>query len=301
MEWLSAILLTLAIIEAIVLAIRRPRSVRLPSSSASVLLHFSKIWLAGPLSSFFQNHFLGVLFFSKLLGLAWPYRALTVPMTEWWAWPLLFFATDFLYYCEHRFKHSRRFFWANHAVHHSSRVMNLGEAYRLGWTGWLSTNVFFFIPLVFAGFRPADVFWMLMIQQVYQLLTHLDWVPKLGVLEIFFVTPSGHRVHHGTNPKYLNHNFGGVFIIFDRVFGTYVEETEPVRYGLVEPFESVNPILILLCGWRDLFVNSRRVFGASGLRATIAYAFGPLHNEASPVPETDSTVIPGSEEPRQVS
>lgn len=285
MDWLSVLLLSCAVAEALFLRWKRPQSVDLLSSGASFFIHFGRIWFVPLVLGFFRTYAFGAFVFANLVAVAWPYRLATVPMDAWWAWPVLFVAADFLYYWEHRFKHRVRWFWTTHAVHHSIRVMNLTEAYRLGWTGALGTGVAFYAPLVIAGFRPRDVFWMLMIQQVYQLFTHIDWIPKLGFIEKVLVTPSHHRVHHAMNDIYIDRNFGGVFSFFDRMFGTFVEEREDeqCRYGLItadgSPLETRNPFRILFHAWMEMFRGARSALRAKGVFAAIAYMFRPPHNE----------------------
>lgn len=146
-------------------------------------------------------------------------------------------------------------------------------AFRLGWTGSIATNLFFYVPLVLVGFRPHQVMLMLTIQQTYQFFVHCDWVPKLGWIEKVFVTPSHHRVHHAIDDGYIDRNFGGVLILYDRIFGTFTEEKGPCRYGLVEPVGSHNPIRILTAGWVALYRGARQ---QTGFFNVLRYLFGPL-------------------------
>ena len=292
MDWLSVLLLSCAVVEALYLRWKRPRSVDLLSSSSSLFIHFGRIWFVPLVLGFFRTYAFGAFVFANLVAAVWPYRLATVPMETWWAWPVLFVAMDFLYYWEHRFKHRVRWFWTTHAVHHSIRVMNLTEAYRLGWTGALATGVVFYAPLAIVGYQPRDIFWMLMIQQVYQLFTHVDWIPKLGVVEKVLVTPSHHRVHHAVNDVYINRNFGGVFSFFDRMFGTFVEEREDetCRYGLITSggglLESRNPFRILFHAWFEMFREARIVVKAKGVFAAVAYVFSSPHTEKEVNTET---------------
>lgn len=261
---------------------RRPQSVDLNSTAISYFIFFAKPLVAIPIRALLQSHVVGIFVLTSLLSFAWPYRFNTVAMSDWWALPTLFVAADFLHYWDHRLKHTIRWFWANHAVHHSANVFNLSEAYRLGWTGSLSTNLVLFTPLVLVGFHPKDVFWMLAWQQTYQFFVHCDWVPKLGWLEKVLVTPSHHRVHHAINENYLNRNFGGVLIIFDQMFGTYTEEIKPCKYGLLEPVVTKNPFVILFVGWRALFRDSFAAYRKRGLKAALWCAFGPMPQTANP-------------------
>jgi hypothetical protein len=139
-------------------------------------------------------------------------------------------------------------------VHHSPNQLTLSTAYRLGVTGKLSGSAIFFAPLVWLGVRPEVVLLTLFINLMYQFWLHTTWIPKLGWLEYVFNTPSSHRVHHASNVEYLDANYGGVLIIFDRLFGTYVEEraAEPCRYGLVTPTTSRNPFVVEFEHWATL-------------------------------------------------
>jgi sterol desaturase/sphingolipid hydroxylase (fatty acid hydroxylase superfamily) len=211
-----------------------------------------------------------VSFFAAL----WSYRLLTVPLDRWWGIALLFLAVEFAYYWQHRLSHEIRWFWATHAVHHSANHLNFAAALRLGWTGELSGHFLFFAPLVLIGLHPLAVAAALGFNLVYQFWIHSEWVPKLGVLEWILNTPSNHRVHHASNPDYLDRNYGGVLIVFDRLFGTYTQErdTEPCRYGLVDRLDSVNPVTIALHEWAALARDLRR---ARTWSERWMYLFGP--------------------------
>jgi len=191
---------------------------------------------------------------------AWAHRIATVPLDALGAFVVLFLGQEFCYYWFHRCSHRVRWLWVSHAVHHSPNHLNLSAAYRFGWTGRLSGTAMFFVPLVWLGFPPPVVFATLSLNLLYQFWLHVEWIPKLGPLEFVFNTPSHHRVHHAANAEYLDANYGGVLIIFDRLFGTCRVEREelPCRYGLVVPLRSNNPVLIAFHEWlalaRDLRV-----------------------------------------------
>ena len=189
-----------------------------------------------------------------VLALAWEHRLFTLAPDSVWSVLLLFVGLEFFYYWYHRTSHTVRWFWATHAVHHSPNQLTLATAYRLGWTGKLTGTTIFFSPLIFLGFEPSVVLSALILNLLYQFWLHADWIPKLGWLEYAFNTPSNHRVHHARNPEYLDANFGGVLIVFDRLFGTYVEERAdlPCDYGLVTRVTSYNPIIIAFHAWIDL-------------------------------------------------
>lgn len=153
------------------------------------------------------------------------------------------FLADFIYYVEHYFSHKIRILWAAHSVHHSSPIMNISVAFRFSFLDPL-VGFLFHLPLIFLGFHPAFVFGAEILVQAYQAWIHTEKIWKLGPLEYIFNTPSAHRVHHGSNRKYLDKNYGGILIIYDRFFGTYQEEEEKVVYGLTKPINSVNPIKV---------------------------------------------------------
>lgn len=159
---------------------------------------------------------------------------------------------DLVYYWEHRFLHRVNVGWATHSVHHSSPFFNISVAYRFGpmdsfWP------VLFHLPLVLLGFNPVVVVFAEVIVQVYQTALHTEAVKKLPrPIEAVLNTPSHHRVHHGSNPAYLDKNYAGIFIIWDRMFGTFAEEREPVTYGLTRPINSVNPLIAFFHGFHRL-------------------------------------------------
>lgn len=156
---------------------------------------------------------------------------------------ILLILADFTYYWEHRCSHRIRLLWTSHAVHHSAPIMNIAVAYRFGYLDPL-ISVPFHLPLVLIGYDPMAVFLAEVIVLVYQTWLHNDFIGKLGILERFLNTPSNHRVHHGSNPHYLDRNYGGILIIWDRLFGSYAAEEEPVVYGLTAPINTVNPVKV---------------------------------------------------------
>jgi sterol desaturase/sphingolipid hydroxylase (fatty acid hydroxylase superfamily) len=192
-------------------------------------------------------------------------------------WPsivALFFATEFVYYWHHRASHRIRWMWATHAVHHSATRLNLTAAIRLGWTGSISGNFLFFALLAWIGFHPVAIIAMLGVNLLYQFFIHTELVPRLGPLEWVLNTPAHHRVHHASNATCLDKNFGGMLIIFDRLFGTFAEKPadESLRYGLVNGVVSYNPLRIALGEWLALFRDFAR---ASSLRDKLRVLFAP--------------------------
>ena len=184
----------------------------------------------------------------------WEHRLWTIALDRGWKILLLFVGLEFCYYWYHRLAHQIPWLWATHAVHHSSTHFNLSATYRLGWTGWLSGHFLFFAPLCWLGFSPVAIATTLGINLLYQFWIHTELIPKLGCLEWILNTPSHHRVHHAANPEYINRNYGGVLIVFDRLFGTFVTERPDLRpiYGLTRPLRSHNPAKIALSGWTRL-------------------------------------------------
>ena len=187
------------------------------------------------------------------------FRLFDVPMNRWWSLPALFLALEFVYYWHHRLSHEVRWLWATHAVHHTPNHLNFFAAIRLGWTGEISGSLLLFVPLVLVGFPPIAALSALAINLLYQFWIHSEDVPKLGALEGILNTPSNHRVHHAANALYLDRNYGGVTVIFDRLFGTYQPEVDDVacRYGLVHPLTSNNPIVIAFHEWVNLWRDLR--------------------------------------------
>src|SRR5262252_4706671 len=185
--------------------------------------------------------------------LASSHRLFTISIDTAVAAVVLLVGQDFCYYWFHRCSHRIRWFWATHAVHHSSNDLNFAAAYRFGWTGRLTGATIFYVPLVWLGFEPRAVFIAQALNLLYQFWLHTEWIPRLGWLEYVLNTPSHHRVHHAANPEYLDHNYGGVLIVFDRIFSTFVAE----RYDLVQPLRSNNPVFIAFHEWialvRDLW------------------------------------------------
>ncbi len=163
----------------------------------------------------------------------------------------LFFATEFAYYWQHRLAHRIRWMWASHAVHHSPTKMNLTAAVRLSWTANISGSFLFFLPLVLIGFHPFAVIGMLGLNLFYQFFIHTELVRSLGPLEWVLNTPAHHRVHHASNGPCLNKNFGGILIIFDRLFGSFAEAPmdEVLRYGLAGGVRARNPLGIVFGEW----------------------------------------------------
>lgn len=179
---------------------------------------------------------------------------------------------DLAYYWEHRFMHRVNLAWATHTVHHSSPFFNISVAYRFGpmdsfWP------VFFHLPLVVLGFNPIVVLFAEVIVQVYQTVLHTESIRKLPrPIEWIMNTPSHHRVHHGSNAKYLDKNYAGIFIIWDRMFGTFEEEQEEVVYGLTQPINSINPFVAFFHGFYRL---AKEIWQMKGIANKFGVVFRP--------------------------
>ena len=191
---------------------------------------------------------------------------------DWWVWVLLFFADDFSYYWFHRISHESRVFWASHVVHHSSQHYNLSTALRQTWVPMTYFPFWLWMPAV--GFAP----WMVLLAQawslIYQFWIHTERIHKLPrFLEGFLNTPSHHRVHHGVNEQYLDRNYGGILIVWDKLFGTYEPEGERVRYGLTSQLRTFRPVRVAFHEYIAMWHDMKR---ATGWRNKVGVAFrGP--------------------------
>ena len=183
---------------------------------------------------------------------AYEYRLFTVGW-QWWAWPLCFVLDDLKYYWVHRAGHRIRWMWASHVNHHSSQHYNLSTALRQSWTGAFTFGLLFALPLVLLGFHPLMIAICGGFNLVYQFWIHTEAIGKMPRwFEAVMNTPSHHRVHHATNPRYLDRNYAGVFIVWDRMFGTFQEELpedERIRYGIVKQLGSFNLLWAVFHEW----------------------------------------------------
>jgi sterol desaturase/sphingolipid hydroxylase (fatty acid hydroxylase superfamily) len=211
---------------------------------------------------------------ASLIIFTWNHRIFTISLNHWWSVALLFIGIEFAYYWYHRASHRIRWFWASHMVHHSPKHFNLSAAYRLGWTSGISGSSVFFMPLAYLGFKPSVIAIGLALNLLYQFWIHTELIPKLGLLEWIFNTPSHHRVHHASNAEYIDRNYGGVLIIFDRLFGTFAEEeaSNPPIYGLTHPIKSNNPFKIAL---QESIQLLKDIISAKSWGNRIRYAFAP--------------------------
>ena len=201
------------------------------------------------------------------------HRLFDIP-TTWWSLALLVVLQDLSYYVSHRTSHHVRWLWASHVTHHSSDRFNLSTAFRQSLTYPVSGTWVFWLPLAWIGFHPAQIVTMVALNLAYQFFVHTEAIGRLGPLEAIFNTPSHHRVHHACNARYLDRNFAGIFIIWDRLFGTFEPEspTVPCTYGLVHPVRTHNPLILTFHEWRALLTDLRQ---KRGIGARLRVLFGP--------------------------
>ena len=196
---------------------------------------------------------------------------LELPVDTWWYWVLLLVALDLCYYVHHRFSHRVRIGWAGHQAHHSSEFMNFGTALRQKWNPWF--ELVFWMPLPLLGFEPWTIYVAWSFNLIYQFVVHTELVDRLWwPIELVFNTPSHHRVHHGSDAEYLDKNYAGILIVWDRLFGTFVEERQRPRYGLTKPVGTYNLWRLQYGQYADIARDVRR---ARSLRDKLGYVFGP--------------------------
>jgi sterol desaturase/sphingolipid hydroxylase (fatty acid hydroxylase superfamily) len=217
-------------------------------------------------------------FFTKamifgLFMLLYQFRLFTPDISKWWFWVLLFFADDFSYYWFHRVSHNVNWFWASHVVHHSSEHYNLAAALRQTWTGNATGSFLFWAWMPLVGFHPIWVLFMQQVSLIYQFWIHTETIRKMPRwFEFIFNTPSHHRVHHGSDLKYLDKNHGGILIIWDRIFGSFQPEEERPVYGLTQNIGSFNPFVVAFKTWKELF---GKAIASRSLRHGINYFIHP--------------------------
>lgn len=231
------------------------------------------------------------LAWAAVIGLYWwvyQFRVFELP-TAWWTIALLFVAQDFFYYFFHRAHHRIRWMWASHVTHHSSERLNLSTAFRQSLTYPISGMWLFWLPLAWLGFAPAHIVAVVAINLAFQFFVHTQAVGKLSWLEKLFNTPSHHRVHHARNSKYIDRNYAGVLVVWDRLFGTFVEEDPavPCEFGIIGQIHSHNPIRLTFHEWLAMFRDAWR---ADGLRAALAQLFGPPERALAHAVRADDTV-----------
>ena len=231
------------------------------------------------------NQVISVFTAGALLGLYWltweHLRLLEIPRGAWWGWVLAVVGVDLGYYWFHRMSHEHNVLWVTHVVHHQSEDYNFSVALRQGAVEPLATWLFY-QPLALLGVHPLVFATVSALNTLYQFWVHTQAVDRLGPLEAVLNTPSHHRVHHGCDPRYLDRNYGGMFIVWDRLFGTYQVEEEPPTYGVVKQLASWNPV------WANLEHPLRlvRAMRGRGVRGALRLWWEPpaaLPSEGLPV------------------
>lgn len=205
----------------------------------------------------------------------WQFRITELP-AAWWAFVVAFILDDLRYYWYHRIAHRCRWVWAEHVNHHSSQHYNLTTALRQSWTGTFTGMFTLLIPLVLLGFHPNVLAFVAGFNLVYQFWIHTETIGKMWKpIELIFNTPSHHRVHHATNPRYLDANYAGTLIIWDRMFGSFVEELDEdmPRYGLVHNIATFNPLKVAFHEWAAMFRDAAQPGLTLGER--LKYLFMP--------------------------
>jgi sterol desaturase/sphingolipid hydroxylase (fatty acid hydroxylase superfamily) len=210
---------------------------------------------------------------SLVFGTAWLLAPVKLPAGDWPTWAAGFVMVEFAYYWFHRTSHRVRWLWVSHSVHHSAEQLTLLSSFRLGWTSLFSAGWAFYVPLVLLGFPPVIVFVLLAANLRYQFFLHTEAVGRLGPIEWLFNTPAHHRLHHASNDCYIDRNYGGVLIIFDRLFGTLAAERagEPIRYGLANRPATRNAVRLVFREWAIMLADARR---ARGWRPKVRALFG---------------------------
>jgi sterol desaturase/sphingolipid hydroxylase (fatty acid hydroxylase superfamily) len=253
--------IVLMAVEAIADASMRRDLYEIKDSAASISMGFGSV-AVGLITKAMQLGIFTVIYRFRIFNLEY----------QWWVWLLLFFGDELSYYWFHRASHECRLFWASHVVHHSSPRHNLSTALPQSWTGTLTGWVFWmWLPLL--GFHPVMVLTMQALSLLYQFWIHTEMVRSMGPLELVLNAPSHHRVHHGSNPRYIDRNHAGTLIVWDRLFKTFegVDAHDLPRFGLTKNIHTYNPVRIAVHEWVDLWRDLRQ---APGWPNKLRYIFG---------------------------
>ncbi|NBW80825.1 sterol desaturase family protein [bacterium] len=238
----------------------------------------------------------GLALFAQVYGFTFKYRLFNFDNHSVTAWCAAIIVSDFLYYWYHRVFHRSRFFWTVHAVHHSSELFNFSTALRssaivsiVRWPFWL--------PMPLLGFTPEMTITTYIIVLAYQVWVHTEHIGKLGIIESLLMTPSHHRVHHGSNKQYHDKNYGGILCIWDKMFNSFEPEVEEVKYGVTERMDSSN---LLVVNFRDLWRLCRDVVNSRRLSDALGYLFAPpgwKPAENEQIPQLEISELPRSAVP----
>lgn len=231
---------------------------------------------------------------SLMAVIVWVYNLVPWRMElQWWTFIPCYILYDLASYWAHRISHEQRFWWATHVTHHSGEHYNLAVSFRLSWVQHL--KIIFFLPVAFLGFHPIVFFVTNQVAVLFQFWVHTEYIRKLHpVIEWIFATPSNHRVHHGTQEKYIDKNYAATFIFWDRMFGTYQPEEEQVIYGLTTPVKNkANAFYLIFHEYMDIL---RDVKDAKGFRKKFYYLFGsPMKIAIEKKQAISRDYVPGSE------
>lgn len=250
----------LMVVESILTASRKVRGYETKDTFASLAMGVGNVIVA-----FFAKAYAYVVYDFAAL-----FQVTQIELT-WWTIPALIVCEDFCYYWFHRLHHEVRLFWAAHVNHHSSTRYNLSTALRQSWTTPL-TGPIFWAPLAVIGFDPAAILFAQSVSLIYQYWIHTELIDRMGPLEAVMNTPSHHRVHHGRNVRYLDRNYAGIFIVWDKLFGSFEPEAEPLDFGLTKNIHTFNPVKIAFHEWQAMWRDAR---GADSWRESLAYVFQP--------------------------
>lgn len=211
------------------------------------------------------------------------------PASSFLLWVIAFFSCDLVLYFYHLLGHKTRLFWAAHVAHHSSLHYNLSVGFRINFIH-LFYRFLFWAPLCLVGITPEMILFLESLTAIWNFLIHTEKIKKLGVLDQVFNTPSNHRVHHASNPEYIDKNLGGILIIYDRLFGTYAKETIPPVYGITHNIYSHNPKDVLLHEYKNVFGQTSRI---KGLKNKISFLFSKPGSPIKDFRKGDSNKIKG--------
>lgn len=214
------------------------------------------------------------VFYFYIFSFLFQYKLFSLE-NNWWMWVLLVFADDFSFYWHHRLSHHVRILWAAHVQHHSSQKLNFSVALRQSW-GEPFYKFLFYMWMPIIGFEPLYIIMMQAISLIYQFFQHTDLVKSLGFFELFMNTPSHHRVHHAVQAKYLDRNHAGIFIIWDKIFGTFAAEEEKLKpvYGITNNIKSHNPVNIATHEYINIFKDLKNTNGLLNKLKIIFYPPG---------------------------
>jgi sterol desaturase/sphingolipid hydroxylase (fatty acid hydroxylase superfamily) len=258
--WAAPVMFLFVLTEYIIGRIQNRNNYEKKETTGSILVGIGNVIISVLLKTFLFYVF---IFIYNLL----PWRM----ALQWWTFIPCYIIFDFFSYWTHNISHRLRFFWATHVVHHTGMHYNLTVSFRLSWMQYV--KIIFIFPVALMGFHPVIIFIVNQIAILFQFLVHTEYIRKLHpVIEYIFATPSNHRVHHGSQPKYINKNYGATFILWDRIFKTYQPEEEQVVYGITHNISKKNnPIHINFHEYADIL---RDVRNAKGWKKKLFYIFG---------------------------